>query len=104
MFYAGQNCQFISTVQTFCLADSCLNGGTCVEQIGTYRCECPVGLTGQHCQTNVDDCQQDSCLNGGTCLDELDAFSCLCTTGFEGNQTSILVLTHIIIAKLRQGG
>ncbi|XP_022110883.1 sushi, von Willebrand factor type A, EGF and pentraxin domain-containing protein 1-like [Acanthaster planci] len=74
------------SVQTFCSATSCLNGGTCMEQLESFLCECPAGLTGEHCQTDVIDCQQDSCFNGGTCVDELNGFSCTCAAGYQGSR------------------
>ncbi|XP_022108062.1 sushi, von Willebrand factor type A, EGF and pentraxin domain-containing protein 1-like [Acanthaster planci] len=72
------------SVRTFCSATSCLNGGTCMELLQSFLCECPAGLTGEHCQTDVIDCQQDSCFNGGTCVDELNGFSCTCAAGYQG--------------------
>ncbi|XP_033636703.1 sushi, von Willebrand factor type A, EGF and pentraxin domain-containing protein 1-like [Asterias rubens] len=75
--------------QLLCKDSSCVNGGTCVELGETYHCECPHGLTGQHCESNINDCHLDSCYNGGTCVDKLNGFSCLCSDGFEGDDCSI---------------
>jgi len=36
-----------------CATTPCLNGGTCVDQIGYYTCTCPGGYTGAQCQTAV---------------------------------------------------
>ncbi|XP_022110885.1 sushi, von Willebrand factor type A, EGF and pentraxin domain-containing protein 1-like [Acanthaster planci] len=79
------------SVRTFCSATSCLNGGTCMEQLESFLCECPAGLTGEHCQTDVIDCQQDSCFNGGTCVDELNGFSCTCAAGYQGDDCSVTI-------------
>lgn len=33
-----------------CLSNApCLNGGTCINEIGSYRCICPLNMTGIHC-------------------------------------------------------
>lgn len=32
-----------------CLTVSCLNGGTCINEIGGFRCECPSGYRGDTC-------------------------------------------------------
>lgn len=55
-----------------------------MDMVNGYRCTCPVGFTGEHCEINVDDCQGDPCLNGGTCVDHVNRFRCQCVPGYVG--------------------
>ena len=32
-----------------CLENPCDNGATCIEQLGFYECDCPLGWQGTHC-------------------------------------------------------
>ena len=34
-----------------CASDPCQNGGTCVDKINRYNCECEDGYTGTNCET-----------------------------------------------------
>lgn len=34
-----------------CARNPCLNGGTCEELQGSYKCSCPTGFTGPTCDT-----------------------------------------------------
>ena len=37
-----------------CRSDACLNGGTCVEGVGTLTsCNCMEGFDGDHCQNDL---------------------------------------------------
>ena len=51
----------------------CLNGGTCVDGVGVFTCECPPLFSGVNCQepTDRDPCDRLPCLNGGTCTDDV---------------------------------
>eukprot|EP01043_Picozoa_sp_COSAG02_P012130 COSAG02_NODE_462_length_21838_cov_17.900501_3_plen_4662_part_00 len=44
-----------------CASSPCLNGGTCVDQIGTYRCWCVDGFWGMRCGLSTAGCGQESC-------------------------------------------
>ena len=35
-----------------CATDPCDNGGTCVDEVNAYRCNCDPGWTGLQCQTS----------------------------------------------------
>ena len=36
-----------------CLSEPCLNGATCTDLIGYYRCECDLGYDGTNCETGT---------------------------------------------------
>ncbi|KGL79817.1 Pikachurin, partial [Tinamus guttatus] len=36
-----------------CLSSLCANGGSCVPKKDTYKCDCPLGFDGQHCQKGI---------------------------------------------------
>ena len=36
-----------------CEANPCNNGGTCVDLVGDYRCDCVPGYTGADCETGT---------------------------------------------------
>ena len=36
-----------------CASAPCQNGGTCVDGINSYTCNCVYGYTGDHCQTGM---------------------------------------------------
>ena len=35
-----------------CQSNPCENGGTCLNEIGSYHCSCSRGFSGKHCQGN----------------------------------------------------
>ena len=36
-----------------CSPDPCKNGGTCVDLVGSYRCNCKTGYSGDDCETGL---------------------------------------------------
>lgn len=45
-----------------CVKSPCLNGATCQNTLGSYRCTCKPGFTGRNCETNIDDCKPSKAL------------------------------------------
>jgi hypothetical protein len=72
-----------------CADAPCLNGGTCVDGVASFTCECADGFEGEDCGVNTDDCTEDACLNGGTCVDGVASFTCECADGFEGEDCGV---------------
>ncbi|CAG2103754.1 unnamed protein product, partial [Medioppia subpectinata] len=66
----------------------CLNGGQCVNTApDAYRCHCPDGFSGLHCQTIVDACALRPCLHSGLChAQNASHFHCSCAPGFSGER------------------
>ena len=97
-----------------CVNHTCANGGSCVDGVNSYSCNCSVGYTGDHCQTgnilsanrpvkssiihpischinyliftDIDDCVNHTCANGGSCVDGINSYSCNCTAGYTGDR------------------
>ncbi|KAL9969518.1 hypothetical protein ACROYT_G021740 [Oculina patagonica] len=63
---------------------ACQNGGSCQDVIDGYSCQCMLGYTGDHCETDIDECQSVECKNGGICEDGIASFTCTCADGFSG--------------------
>ena len=82
-----------------CLGSSaplCLNGGTCVNNLGGYSCRCTPEYTGPECKDYVPqpvNCSSTNqmCKNGGECMDQgPGVMVCNCTKGFTGDFCEIV--------------
>lgn len=40
-----------------CNSNPCMNGATCIDNIASFTCSCPIGIVGKLCEINVDDCE-----------------------------------------------
>ncbi|KAG7498258.1 epidermal growth factor 7 [Solea senegalensis] len=57
---------------------SCINGGTCFKP---NQCACPLGWTGQQCQSDMDECsEQRPCAQ--ECVNTAGSYRCACRDGF----------------------
>ena len=66
-------------LQGECERMRCQNEGLCeVDKKGQARCLCPVGFTGDLCETNIDNCASNPCKNNGTCVDGINRYFCIC--------------------------
>eukprot|EP00058_Branchiostoma_floridae_P006280 XP_002591768.1 hypothetical protein BRAFLDRAFT_83542 [Branchiostoma floridae] len=79
-----------------CQSNPCKNGGTCVDGLDSYSCNCTSGYSGDTCE-DTDDCQSNPCKNGGTCVDGLDSYSCNCTSGYSGDTCEGDIIAIVII-------
>ena len=62
----------------------CQNGATCVNNDGSFTCNCSVGYEGELCSTDIDECATTNPCVNGTC-DNIDGgFQCACEAGFTG--------------------
>lgn len=72
-----------------CQGNPCQNGGTCIDKVNEFHCQCVPGFVGDLCQNRVDYCVTKPCANGGTCLQRTNNYECLCARGFIGKDCSV---------------
>ncbi|KAM6963381.1 fibrillin-2b isoform 3-T3 [Aplochiton taeniatus] len=65
----------------------CANG-VCINQIGSFRCECPMGFSYNNILLICEDIDECGALQGqvcrhGQCINGLGSFQCLCQDGYE---------------------
>ncbi|CAH3152036.1 unnamed protein product, partial [Pocillopora meandrina] len=67
----------------------CQNNATCQSgfTIKGYRCLCPPGFEGEHCEEDIDECQKNThdCHLNATCQNTNGSFVCTCSFGFNGD-------------------
>ncbi|KAI0236178.1 hypothetical protein LSAT2_013221 [Lamellibrachia satsuma] len=74
---------------SYCRAEPCENGGTCIDGATNYTCLCPTCFAGTNCtQHYFQGCASNPCHNGGTCVDICPSYECQCRFGFQGERCS----------------
>jgi len=88
---------FYHGADSACDTALCENGGTCQSGFTHkgYQCICPLGFTGEICETDIDECSQGShdCLPDlAFCTNTVGSYSCSCDSRYEGDgKTSCVV-------------
>lgn len=93
-----------------CRSQPCKNGGTCLQDMNNYKCQCREGFRGTNCEgINLHSshvtlhiiicgsikicfcfiveelkCHSNPCQNGGTCFENSGGFTCTCPEGYKG--------------------
>lgn len=63
-----------------------MNGGTYMDMVNNFTCNCPPGYEGDRCEREIDECQSSPCNNGGTCFNRINLFECVCPFNFTGTR------------------
>ncbi|XP_059579139.1 protein eyes shut homolog [Alligator mississippiensis] len=73
-----------------CISVPCLNNGSCIDDINSFKCHCKSGFIGTNCETNADECLSEPCLHG-SCIDHIDGYRCTCEAGWTSFRCEINV-------------
>ena len=66
------------------LQDPCLHGGTCVDMVNGYECQCTAEWEGPQCQLDADECRGSPCRNALRCRNLVGDYECVCQPGWTG--------------------
>lgn len=50
-----------------CASQPCLNGGSCLDHVNDFTCNCSPQFMGTTCNETYNPCVENSCENGGSC-------------------------------------
>lgn len=68
--------------------NACGNGAICINEEGSYRCDCPPGFSGDARSvgcSDMDECSRSPCGRNAQCRNSEGSFQCLCPDGHYGN-------------------
>ena len=74
-------CEVLSLRLTDCAFRSdfpCQNRGSCINNPGSFFCECAKGFTGLRCEQNINECVSFPCPMDCVCIDTVGSFECQC--------------------------
>uniref|UniRef100_A0A671YRW7 Cadherin EGF LAG seven-pass G-type receptor 1 n=1 Tax=Sparus aurata TaxID=8175 RepID=A0A671YRW7_SPAAU len=60
-----------------------------IHPINGLRCRCPVGFTGDYCETEIDLCYSGPCKNNGQCRSREGGYICECLDDFTGEHCEL---------------
>ena len=86
-----------SCVSVDCNFSPCHHGGTC-QSAGI--CLCPVGYTGEACQTDINECESSPCLPGEECTDMVGEYHCIPFSSLlveDGQRLDIALLVVVLV-------
>ncbi|XP_072017178.1 uncharacterized protein [Amphiura filiformis] len=67
-----------------CASDPCFNGAQCIDEGGSYYCNCTSGWTGVKCDLDISDCYSNPCPEPKICNDLNNGYECVCPDGWKG--------------------
>uniref|UniRef100_A0A3B3ZF42 Uncharacterized protein n=1 Tax=Periophthalmus magnuspinnatus TaxID=409849 RepID=A0A3B3ZF42_9GOBI len=60
-----------------------------IHPIAGLRCRCPLGFTGDYCETEINLCYSNPCLNGGVCARREGGYTCICRENYTGERCEL---------------
>uniref|UniRef100_A0A8D3BBV0 Cadherin EGF LAG seven-pass G-type receptor 1 n=1 Tax=Scophthalmus maximus TaxID=52904 RepID=A0A8D3BBV0_SCOMX len=60
-----------------------------IHPINGLRCRCPLGFTGDYCETEIDLCYTGPCKNNGRCRSREGGYTCECLEDFTGEHCEL---------------
>ncbi|XP_020781834.2 cadherin EGF LAG seven-pass G-type receptor 1 [Boleophthalmus pectinirostris] len=76
-----------------------------IHPINGLRCRCPVGFTGEYCETEIDLCFSGPCKNNGRCRSREGGYSCECQDDFTGDHCELDASSdHCVPGVCKNGG
>ncbi|XP_077190373.1 cadherin EGF LAG seven-pass G-type receptor 2 isoform X2 [Paroedura picta] len=60
-----------------------------IHPVNGLRCRCPLGFTGDYCETEIDLCYSNPCGNNGRCQSREGGYTCECKEGYTGQNCEV---------------